>query len=166
MADFVKIQGRERFVQFIKIGAMEAYSILGEGSEDISIEYSAQSQTYKWVTQKNGKTVTTGYEMTSGVEQYVQTDDPLFTAIDGLRRKLATTTAIGTILNVALYMGEEPALTGAADEHDISISFNQFGGSSDNPLVIGYTINYNGDPRPGVATLVPLTKSATFAPTV
>ena len=164
--DYSKMKLRHQLLQFVKLGEMEAYSILGVGSEDIAIEYSAQSNTYKWVTQKNGKTVTTGYEVTSGVEQFVHADDPLFVVIDKLRRSLATgTKATGSILTVALYLqDEEEPTTASADEQEISIEFNTFGGSSDNPLTIGYTINYSGDPTEGVATLDYEAKTATFAP--
>ena len=164
--DYSKMKLRHQLLQFVKLGEMEAYSILGVGSEDIAIEYSAQSNTYKWVTQKNGKVITTGYEMTSGVEQYVHADDPLFSAIDKLRRSLAVgSKASGSILTVALYLQdeEEPA-TASADEQGISIEFNTFGGSSDNPLSIGYTLNYSGDPKEGIATLDYVAKTATFAP--
>ena len=158
------VKRRDQFLQFIKLGEMENYTILGVGSEEISLEYSAESNTYKWVTMKNGVTITTGYELTSGVEQFVHTKDPLFPVIDKLRRALATDKATGSILNVAVYLSEdEEPTTCPADEHDISIEFNTFGGSSDSPLTIGYTINYNGDPQEGVATLDYEGKTATFA---
>lgn len=161
--DYDNMKQRHQFLQFVKIGEMEDYKILGVGSQDIAIEYSATTNTYKWVTMKNGKAVTSGYEMTSGIEQFVHSDDPIFKVIDDLRRELATSKAVGTILNVALYLQEEERPTSAsADEQDISIEFNTFGGSSEDPLTIGYTINYNGDPRKGVATLDYEEKTATF----
>lgn len=161
--DYDNMKQRHQFLQFVKIGDMEEYKILGVGAQDIAIEYSATTNSYRWVTMKNSKAVTTGYEMTSGVEQYVHNDDPLFKVIDELRRDLATTKAVGSILNVALYLQEEDEPeTASADEQDISIEFNTFGGSSEDPLTIGYTINYNGDPRKGVATLDYEEKTATF----
>lgn len=161
--DYDNMKQRHQFLQFIKLKGMEEYSILGVGAEDIAIEYSADSETYKWVTMKNGKVVVRGYEVTSGIEQFVHSDDPIFPVIDGLRRKLATQEATGTILNVAVYMQEEERPTTAkAEEHDISIEFESFGGSSEDPLTLGYTINYNGDPRTGVATLDYEGKTATF----
>lgn len=166
--DYKNLKLRHEFLQFVKIGVSEVFNVLGVGSSDLSLEYSATSNTYKWVTQKNGKTVTTGYELTSGVEQYVHKDDPLFTAIDKLRRKLATgVEATGEILNVYVYegVGEAP-LTAPADKMDIGIEFNTFGGGSEDPLTIGYTINYNGTPVEGIATIDYDTQTATFAPTV
>ena len=166
--DYNNMKMRHSFLQFMKIGTLEEFSVLGVGSSDLSMEYSADEETYKWVTQKGGKTVTKGYEVTSGVEQYVHQDDPLFPAIDKLRRALATGSAAnGQLINVFAYEVEDDQPTTApAEQWDISISFETFGGSAEDPLTIGYTINYNGTPEAGTATIDYDLKTATFAETV
>ena len=162
--DYNKMEMRHKFLQFVKLTGMTDFSVLGVGSTDISMEYSADSETYKWVTQKGGKTISKGYEVTSGVEQFVHADDPLFEAIDKLRRRLATSDAVGELINVFSYETEDDFPTTApAEKWDISIEFTTFGGSSEDPLTIGYTINYNGTPEVGVATVDYDTATATFA---
>lgn len=166
--DYDKLVLRDKFLQFVKIGGMTAFGVLGVGSTDLSMEYSPESNTYKWVTQKNGKTITTGYEVSSGVEQFIHKDDPLFEEVDKMRRALATgSDAEGQIINVYIYeaVGELPT-TAPADQTNISIEFSSYGGSSDDPLQIGYTINYNGTPKAGTATIDYDTNSATFLATV
>src|SRR5690554_325190 len=162
--DYNKMEQRYKFLQFIKLGDMEAFKILGVGVSDLSMEYSGDEESYRWVTQKNGKTINRGYEVTSGVEQLVHSDDPVFSAIDAIRRKLGVgAEASGEIVNVFAYEEEDDFPTTApAEKWDVSITINSFGGGAEDGLTIGYTINYNGTPVEGNATIDYEDKEATF----
>lgn len=159
---------RHQYLQFIKIGDMETFNIFGAGSEDLTIDYEAEEYEFKPVTSKVGQSFATGYNLNTAVEQVVFKDDPVFTAVDKLRRALAIgTQADGKLINAYLYDEETDLPTSApADEYDVSIRFTGFGGASSDPVSISYEVRYSGLPVEGTATIDYETQSATFAPTV
>lgn len=153
MGNYVKRQGRERFLQAIKVGSLTNYAILGFGVEDLSITYDTDEETVKWVTQKSGSTTNKGYTLTSGVEQKVFRDDPLFPEIDKIRRNQSIgEDASGTLLNINLYDSDSEKPTEVDGElFNIEVVINEFGGQDD--LSITYTINYQGSPKLGTVTI-------------
>lgn len=150
---FVKRQGRERFVQAIKIGKLTDFKLFGFGVEDASITYDTDEETVKWVTQKSGSTINKGYTLTTGVDQVVYTDDPLFEEIDEIRRKqIIGENAQGQLLNINLYDSDDEQPESVSGElFNIEIVANEFGGQDD--LSIGYTINYQGSPKLGTVAI-------------
>ena len=52
---FVKSQGRERLLQAIKLGELADYTLFGWGVQEASIEYEADEETLKFVTQKSAR---------------------------------------------------------------------------------------------------------------
>ena len=167
---FVKSQGRERLLQAIKLGTLEEYTLFGWGVQEASIEYEADEETLKFVTQKSGMTENKGYTLSQSVDQMVYTDDPLFPVIDKIRKEQGIgAKASGKLLNINLYDSdeEEPAsVTG--EEFDIGITITTFGGSAEDKLGIGYTINYNSSPKIGnvAITYKPLKFTFTETPAV
>lgn len=157
---------RAEFLQFIKIGEMEGYKIEGVGVSDASIELSPNEVTNQWVTMRSSDTTVRSYQGTLPIEKTIYKDDPLFKEIFKLFRTRAVgAKATGKLIDAYAFegVGEFPT-TCPADEWNISIAFNGFGGGED--MSINYTINYNGDPKPGTATIDYEEFSATFAPTV
>ena len=148
-------QSRERFLQAIKLEGMEDFKLFGLGVQDATITYDADEDSVRYVIDKAGRTINKGYTLSTDVEQYVYKGDVLFNAIDKIRRNQEIgDKAGGELLNVNLYDSEDeqPAnVTG--DKFDISITVTSFGGSSEDPLSIGYTINYQGAPELGTVAI-------------
>lgn len=144
---------RDQLLQFVKIGDMEDYVVHGNGIEDLALAYDAETQDYKWVTSKAGSTEVISYSITMDQEQYVQKGNPVFDAINKLRKELATD-ASGKVLTVEMFEGDDPMkiTTAPAEEMDVGIQFSTYGGASSDPLTIGYTFTSKGSPRIGVAT--------------
>lgn len=159
---------RHQYIQFIKIGDMETYGVFGAGSEDLNTDYEAEEFEFKAVTSKTGQSFPTGYTRNTSVEQVVFKDDPVFTAVDALRRNLAIgSQASGKLISAYLYDETTELPTSApADEDDISIVFTGFGGASSDPISISYEIKYTGTPVEGTATIDYDLQTATFVPTV
>ena len=152
---YIKSQGRERFAQAIKLGALTDYTLFGWGVQDASIEYESDEDTLKFVVQRAGMTENKGYTLTQAVEQMVYTDDPLFPVIDKIRREQGLgAKASGKLININLYDSdlEEPASV-SGEEFDISVTINSFGGSAEDKLGISYTINFQGSPKLGTVAI-------------
>ena len=167
---FVKSQGRERLLQAIKLGELEDYTLFGWGVQEASIEYEADEETLKFVTQKSGMTENKGYTLSQSVDQMVYTDDPLFPVIDKIRKEQGIgAKASGQLLNINLYDSdeEEPAQV-SGEEFNIGITITSFGGSAEDKLGIGYTINYNSSPKLGKVAITydPLKFTFTETPAV
>lgn len=155
MAEYIKSKRRDQFLQAMKLGAVVDYKILGWGATDIGIEYEADEETKRYVTQRSGHTINKGYTLSSSVEQEVFTDDPLFAEIDKIRKNQSVgQSARGKLLNVNLYDSEEeqPASV-SGEEFAIEIVVNSFAGPAEDPLSISYTINYQGSPVIGKVAL-------------
>lgn len=158
---------RHQYIQFIKIGDMENFSIFGAGSEELNTDYEAEEFEFKAVTSKTAQSFPTGYTRNTSVEQVVFKDDPLFTAIDKLRRALALgTQASGKLISVYLYdVTTDAPTTAPADQDDVTIIFTGFGGASSDPISISYELKYTSTPIAGTATIDYTAQTATFAPT-
>lgn len=146
---------RDQLVQFIQLGKMKEYAVHGNGIEDLAMAYDATTQEFKWVTSKNGMEQVIDYKISLDQEQYVQAGNPVFKELNELRKALDTN-AKGKLLTVEFFKGEDPATvtTAPAEEMEVGLQFSSYGGSSDNPLTIGYTLTSIGTPKIGVATFV------------
>ena len=161
---FKKSQGRQRFLQAIKVGELTDYTLFGWGVQEATIEYEADEETLRFVTQKSGMTENKGYTLNQSVEQIVYTDDPLFPVIDKIRKEQGIgASAAGKLININLYDSEEEEPTSVSgEEFDIGITINSFGGASEDKLGISYTINYNGSPVLGKVAIDYETQKFTF----
>ena len=139
---------REKFLQAMKLGALEEYILIGEGITDLGITYDADTDTKRYIIDKAGRTTNKGYTLSSDVEQEVFPESVLFKEIDKIRRGLLIgDDAKGKLININKYESsvEQPASV-SGEEFDIEIVITGFAGSSEDPLSINYTINYQGAP--------------------
>lgn len=144
-------------------GSEATYNLCGVYTDDMSVSYNPETEESQDVTQV-AKTVTvTGYGLnvpvsTKVVDKTGARGYALSNYIDGLRRKMAVAgEADTTFLMVYVY---KPATEGAntyeADEFDANIQVDTYGGPANESLGIDYTININGEPRPGKAVVTTL----------
>ena len=135
------------------------YALIGDGVTELSIAYNPQSTTEQFINQDSGDTSITGYQPNAPVTQQAKKGDAVFEYVNGLRKKRAIgEDAETTIVTVDAFDGDaENGYT--AEQQKVSVQIDSFGGASTDPLSIGYTLNYKGDPIPG--TFDPKTKTFT-----
>lgn len=138
-----------------------AYELIGDGVTELSIAYNPQSTTEQFINQDSGDTSITGYQPNAPVTQQVKKGNKVFEFVNELRKKRAIgEDAETTIVTVDAFDGSTD--TGyTAEQQKVSVQIDSFGGASTDPLSIGYTLNYKGDPVPG--TFDPKTKTFTAA---
>lgn len=126
-----------------------SYELIGDGVTELSIAYNPQSTTEQFINQDSGDTSITGYQPNAPVTQQVKKGNNVFEFVNELRKKRAIgEDAETTIVTVDAFDGS--ADTGyIAEQQKVSIQIDSFGGASTDPLSIGYTLNYKGDPVPG-----------------
>lgn len=143
---------RSAFMTFIdtKPGAgTPTYALIGDGVTELSIAYNPQSTTEQFINQDSGDTSITGYQPNAPVTQQVKKGNAVFEYVNDLRKKRAIgEDAETTIVTVDAFDGDaENEYT--AEQQKVSVQIDSFGGASTDPLSIGYTLNYKGDPIPG-----------------
>ena len=154
---------RSEFATFINAGTLVLpdYVLLGEGITSAAINYNAQTTDETYINQDSGTTEIDSYRPTMPIDaKHIETDEAL-DYLDGLRRTRPVGDAAKTkIVNVWMY---ETAVGGAypAEEQDVSVQFDTFGGDGGTKNSMSLTLNYMGDPVQG--TFNPTT--ATFTET-
>jgi len=153
---------RSEFATFINAGTELAkdYVLLGEGITSAAINYNAQTTDETYINQDSGTTEINSYRPTMPIEaKHIETDEAL-DYLDNLRRTRPVGSASYTkIVNVLMYEtpsgGEYPA-----EEQDVSVQFDTFGGEGGAKNSMSLTLNYRGEATQG--TFNPTT--ATFTP--
>lgn len=135
------------------------YARIGDGVSDLSIEYNAQTVTNQYISEDSATTDVTGYQPSSSVTQYANKGDAVYDYVNELRRSRAIgSDCITSLVNVDVY-DEKAENSYWAEKQTVAISIDSYGGSAEDPLTIGYTISYRGDPEGG--TFNPTTKTFT-----
>ena len=143
---------RSLFRTFLNVapGEQESdYALLGEGVTSAEIQYNPQTTEETYIHQDSGVTEIESYRPTMPVEQSCVAGDDVFDFIDGLRKGRAVLDAAKTdIVNVWLYEDDE-AGEYPAEQQDVSIQIDSFGGAGGETNKINFTINFLGDPVAG-----------------
>lgn len=146
---------RSEFYTFLNVGTVESPKWAREGKyvSDLTTQMNPQTTTAQDVTQDTAETDITGYQPSMAVSKSVSKTDPTFKYVNDIRRhRKILSDAYGQILNVDVFNKNEDG-SYPAELQDVSIQIDTFGGPASDPLTIGYTINYRGDPKLGKATI-------------
>lgn len=146
---------RSQFYTFLNIGTAETPEWAREGrfASDLTVQMNPQTSTTQDVTQDTAETDITGYQPNIGLSKSVSRTDPTFKFIDDIRRKRKILSeAYSQILNVDVFNPNEDG-SYPAELQNVSIQADTFGGQASDPLTVGYTYNYRGDPVTGRATI-------------
>ncbi len=158
MADLTTVESKAKrslWKTFLNIGTESSpnWALEGRYVSDMTVQMNPQTTTTQDVTQDTAETDITGYQPNIPVSKSVAKNDPTFKYIDEIRRKRKILSdAYGQILNVDVF-NESSSGTYPAELQNVSIQIDNFGGSASDPLTIGYTFNYRGDPIPGTASI-------------
>ncbi len=146
---------RSQFYTFLNIGSAETPNWAREGkfASELTAQMNPQTSTTQDVTQDTAETDITGYQPSIGLSKSVSKTDPTFEFINEIRRKRKILSdAYSQILNVDVFNPNEDG-SYPAELQDVSIQVDSFGGPASDPLTIGYTYNYRGDPVTGKANI-------------
>lgn len=146
---------RSQLYTFLNIGTNETPDWAREGkfASELTAQMNPQTSTTQDVTQDTAETDITGYQPSIGLSKSVSKTDPTFAFINEIRRKRKILSdAYSQILNVDVFNPNEDG-SYPAELQNVSIQIDTFGGPASDPLTIGYTYNYRGDPVPGKATI-------------
>jgi len=125
------------------------YVLLGTGITSMAINYNPQTTDETYVNEDSGTTEVESYRPQMPVEMTAHDDDDAFAFIDALRKARAVLDDAKTdIVNVWVYEGldggEYPA-----EQQDVSIQVDDFGGEGGTAAKINFTLNFIGDPVTG-----------------
>ncbi len=137
------------FLNVATSSSTETWARVGVGVNEMSIAYNPQVKTEQDVTQDTADSEVVGYQPNVPVTQTAKKGDPVYDYINELRRKRATFDDCKTqLLIVDLYDGE--ASKGyKAERQTVAVQIDSYGGAGSDPLSIGYTFNFVGDPVQG-----------------
>ncbi|MFH0957105.1 MAG: hypothetical protein V1897_00220 [Pseudomonadota bacterium] len=125
------------------------YVLLGEGVTTGKISYNPKILDETYIHEDSASISVESYAPTMPVEQTAISGDDAFEFIDGLRVARAILDDAEThICNVWMYEAGGPTAY-PAEEQDVSIQIDDFGGEGGSAVKINFTINYVGDPVPG-----------------
>jgi len=143
---------RSLFKTFLNVAPSEQeadYALLGEGVTSAEIQYNPQTTEETYIHQDSGVTEIESYRPTMPIEASCVAGDDVFDFVDGLRRGRAVLDDAKTdIINVWVY--EVEGLAGyPAEQQEVSVQVDSFGGAGGETNKINFTINFLGDPVVG-----------------
>lgn len=157
---------RSQWYTFLNTGSEGSPTWVREGkfASELTAQMNPQTKTTQDVTQDTAETDITGYQPSIGISKSVSKTDPTFEFIDKIRRSRSILSdAYTQILNVDVF-NEQSDNKYPAELQNVSIQIDSFGGNASDPLTIGYTYNYRGDPVKGTVTLSDGTPTFTADP--
>lgn len=125
------------------------YKLIGDGVTTGAIGYNPKTTEETYIHEDSATITVESYAPTMAVEAVAVSGDEVFDFIDGLRVARATLDAAETsIVNVWAYESGGPTAY-PAEQQEVSIQIDEFGGDGGTAVKINYTINFIGDPVVG-----------------
>ena len=125
------------------------WELLGVGVTNAKIDYNPKTTEETYIHEDTATITVDSYAPTMPVEATAVNTDPVFEYLDQLRKDHAVLSDAETqIINVWLY--ETP--TGSdypAEQQNVAIQIDDFGGEGGEAAKISFTINFQGDPIAG-----------------
>lgn len=141
---------REKFFTFMETDS--GFNLIGEGVQELTIDYNPDSEDVHYVHERSGRTITGGYAPAFDAEQIAYKGDPIFEFVDGIRRGLKLGAEAETeILLVYPYESENEEYE--ADKFNASVQIESFGGGGGESLSISYSVSFDGDPTLGTVSV-------------
>lgn len=154
MANMEKIK-RSLFATFINTtpGTETAtWARMGKGITSQKVSYNPNVTTEQYIDEDNATSSVDSYAPSLDGTQTCYKGEPVFTYIDGLRKRRAVGSELETeVLFVYLYDGAENSY--AAEKNDCVIQLGEYGGDGGGNVQMTYTVGLNGDPEVGTATV-------------
>jgi hypothetical protein len=142
---------RSEVMTFMNITPLAAatYKLIGDGVTTGAIGYNPKTTEETYIHEDSATITVESYAPTMPVEAIAIAGDDVFDFVDALRIARATLDDAETdIINVWAYEAGGPAAY-PAEQQNVSIQIEEFGGEGGTSVKINYTINFIGDPVVG-----------------
>ena len=151
----VKKIKRSEFAAFLNTnpGSTPTYSRMGKGITGQTISYNPATTSETYINEDAATTSIDSYAPSINTPQTCYAGEPVFEYVDGLRRSRAVGADAETDILLVYIYANEGSNAYAAEKCKAAISIEEFGGDGGAPTSITYTINLNGDPEIGTATI-------------
>ena len=127
---------------------------MGKGITSQTVAYNPVTTSETYIDEDSATTNVDSYGVNIATPQTCYVGEPVFDYVDGLRKKRAVGSDCETdIIMVYIYDKKSDGVY-VAEKNKCVVQIDDFGGDGGQSTVINYTINLNGDPVIGTATIV------------
>ncbi|MED9903568.1 MAG: hypothetical protein UFG06_05230 [Lachnospiraceae bacterium] len=131
-------------------GEEATYNLIGNGATELSVSYNPQTKTEQFINQDSADTQITGYQPNAPVTLQAKKGEPIFEYVNALRKARAIGEDAETdIVSVDAFEEKDTDGSYAAEKQGVTVQIDSYGGPASDPLTIGFTINFKGDPVSG-----------------
>lgn len=161
----VKKIKRSEFASFLNTspGTTATYSRMGKGVTGQTLSYNPTVNTEQYIDEDSATNSIDAYAPSINTPQTCYAGEPVFEYVDALRRKRAIGAEAETDVLLVYIYAKDDSGSYAAEKCKCTISIEEFGGDAGNPVSLTYTLNLNGDPELGTATIANGTVTFTAA---
>lgn len=155
---------RSEFAAFLNVGTKQSpsWARMGKGITSQTIAYNPSTTSETYIDEDNATTNLDSYAPTIDTPQTAYAGDAVFDYVDNLRQTRAVGSDAETEVLLVYIYDEESAGVYKAERNTAVIPIDDFGGEGGGNVVLNYTVNLNGDPTQGTATITGGT--VTFTP--
>ena len=147
---------RSEFATFLNTAPGEAaasFKRMGKGITSQTVSYNPATTAETYIDENSATTSVDSYAVNISTPQTCYVGEPIFEFIDKLRKARATGADCETELLMVYVYDTAEANKYTAEKVKCTIQIDDFGGDGGGNLTINYTINLNGDPEIGTATI-------------
>lgn len=146
---------RSEFATFLNTtpDGTATYSRMGKGITGQTVAYNPSTTSETYIHEDAATTSVDSYSLAINTPQTCYAGEPVFEFIDGLRRSRAVGADAETDVLLVYIYSSTAGNAYAAEKCKVAISVEEFGGDGGAPVSITYTLNLNGDPEIGTATI-------------
>lgn len=154
MSEIKKVK-RSEFASFLNIGtsAEPVWKRMGKGITSQSVAYNPSTTSETYIDEDNATTNVDSYAINVATPQTAYAGEPVFDYVDAMRKAHAIGSDCATQIMFVYIYAKDSQGKYDAEVNDAVIQIDDFGGDGGASVVINYTVNINGDPKLGKATI-------------
>lgn len=154
---------RSELATFLNTGtkAIPVWSRMGKGITSQTIAYNPATTSEIYIDEDSGTTNLDSYTLNISTPQTAIKGNAVFDYVDNLRQTRAVGEDAETEVLIVYIYDEESTGVYKAERNNAVIQIDDFGGEGGGNTVLNYTVNLNGDPTLGTATITGGTVSFT-----
>lgn len=146
---------REEIVAFLNIGGSAAdFEVIGNGQSTLTIEYNPETESEHYIVNALPTTIVDKYAPSFENEMKCIFGDPVFDYINEIRMGLKVgSDAESEVVLVDKYIKGSSESSFRAQKFACTLTIGKYGGDGGKTPTITYTVNLNGNPVEGEATI-------------
>lgn len=146
---------RSAFATFLNTtpASTATWSRMGKGITSQTISYNPATTSETYIDEDAATTSLDSYAVSIATPQTAYAGEAVFDFVDGLRKARAVGADCETELLLVYIYDKDDQGKYAAEKCKVVVQVDDFGGDGGASVVMNYTINLNGDPTIGKATI-------------